>query len=450
MSPLEDFLPPPHTVLYLANVALAAVLTCGTALLAVFAGRRRSAPTRHGLLLLALVLVLTSPAFVWLAGRAGVGRLQVTLLQNREPNVAPRVVPNTPGPSVDVPQDPQVLASEAARRHPGSASERPASPLDARIELPANSSPGPERLVEKVANPAGSAGSTSWSRWWLLGRGLALAWAAGTVVSLAWLLCGLVRLAAFCRELDPVDGDAVPIESDQGSERLPTGPGRSPNLPGVRPAAARAAAQVGLARLPRLFTAAQTPTPVTFGLFCPAVVLPEGLADDLPPDQLDAVLVHEMAQVVRRDPWVGLLQRLAAAFFWWCPLVQRLNRRLAEVREEVCDNYVLCSQDDGASLAEVLVALAERLASPAPLPATVSMLEYRRARERSRALEQRIRRLLSTETSPMTRMNRVSLLLVVLAGVGMTVAIALSHVRAAGEDVPVAASPTRASSTCAG
>ena len=123
MSPLEDFLPPPHTVLYLANDALAAVLTCGAALLAVFAGRRRSAPTRHGLLLLALVLVLTSPALVWLAGRAGVGRLQVTLLENREPNATSRVVPETPGPSVDVPQDSQVLEREAARRHPGSAGQ---------------------------------------------------------------------------------------------------------------------------------------------------------------------------------------------------------------------------------------------------------------------------------------------------------------------------------------
>jgi hypothetical protein len=120
--------------------------------------------------------------------------------------------------------------------------------------------------------------------------------------------------------------------------------------------------------------------------------------------------------------------------------VHLLNRRLADVREELCDNYVLGSQGDGASFAEVLVMLAERVAKPSPLPATVSMFEHRRARERSRTLEQRVCRLLSPETTPMTRMNRVGLGLVILLGLGMTAVISLSHVRAAGEDAATAES----------
>lgn len=436
MSPLAGFLAAPHTVLYLANVALAVVLTSATALLANLAWRRSPAPARHGLLWLALLGALASPALVWLADRVGVGRLQVTLGEERDALAEPRVVPLTGGPAADARRSPQVLDRTGTRRRPDLGPERPASELDAGVELPVSLRPEPDRSGDEVASPSRPARGETGPWWSSLGQKLALIWAAGTILSLLRLLCGFVRLAAFRRGLHAVGWDSVPTELAQDFEPLPTGSGRSPNLRSVRQAAVWAAAQVGLGRMPRLFTSAQTPTPVTFGLFRPAVVLPESLADDLPADQLDAVLVHEMAHVVRRDPWVGLMQRLAAAFYWWCPLVQRLNRRLADVREEVCDNYVLGSQDDGASLAEVLVTLAERLASPAPLPATVSMLEYRQARERSRALEQRIRRLLSPETSPMTRMNRVSLLLVVLAGVGMTVAISLSHVRAAGEDIP--------------
>jgi len=440
MSSLAGFLAAPHTVLYLANVALAVVLTSAIALLANLAWRRSSAPARHGLLWLALLGVLASPALVWLADRVGVGWLQVTLGEARDPLAGRRVVPVTDGPVVDAKRSPQLLESTGTRWRLDFGPEHPASGLDAGGELPVNLRPSPDRSGDEVASPPRPARGGTGPWWPSLGQKLALIWAAGTILSLLWLLCGFVRLAGFRRGLHAVGWDSVPIELDQDFEQLPAGSGRSPNPRGVRQAAARAAVQVGLARKPRLFTSAQTPTPVTFGLFRPAVVLPESLADDLPPDQLDAVLVHELAHVVRRDPWVGLLQRLAAAFYWWCPLVHRLNRRLADVREELCDNYVLCRQDDGASLAAVLVTLAERLASPAPLPATVSMWEQRRARERSQALEQRIRRLLSPETSPMTRMHRVGLLLVVLAGVGMTVAISLSHVRAAGEDIPAAES----------
>jgi beta-lactamase regulating signal transducer with metallopeptidase domain len=127
-----------------------------------------------------------------------------------------------------------------------------------------------------------------------------------------------------------------------------------------------------------------------------------------------------MGHVARRDPWVGLAQRLAAALYWWCPLVARLNRQLAELREELCDNYVLCNSADGADLAEVLVVLAERVVKATPLPATVSMFQYRRTRERSRSLEYRIRRLLSMETVPMTHMNRVGTALMILGGLAMT------------------------------
>ena len=53
------------------------------------------------------------------------------------------------------------------------------------------------------------------------------------------------------------------------------------------------------------------------------------------------MLIHECAHVARRDHLVGLLQRLTAVLFWPHPLVHVLNRRLAQAREELCDNFVL-------------------------------------------------------------------------------------------------------------
>ena len=307
MNPFEAILPPPHAVLYLANVALAALLSCAAALLAAFVWPRRSPPTRYGLLLLGLALVLTSPGWVWLAGRAGIGRLQVTLSEARDSRDELHVVPDTLRAPRDAPQQPQVPETAAVRERFGAAP-------NAVPELPIDSSPKSERPAEEVVSPSRPPPAASLPWWWSIAQGVALVWAVGTAVSLAWLLYGLVRLAAFCRGLRPVGWDSVPTSSGQDPSAPSTLSGQSPNLHGLRRAAAQAAAQVGLVRPPGLFISAQTMTPVTFGLCRPAVVLPENLAD-LASDQLHAVLLHEMAHVARRDPWVGLAQRLAAALY---------------------------------------------------------------------------------------------------------------------------------------
>ena len=69
------------------------------------------------------------------------------------------------------------------------------------------------------------------------------------------------------------------------------------------------------------------------GLIHPLVILPEGLIEHLSPSALADVLVHESAHILRLDPLVGLLQRLAELIYWPHPLVHLLNRRLARARE---------------------------------------------------------------------------------------------------------------------
>ena len=179
--------------------------------------------------------------------------------------------------------------------------------------------------------------------------------------------------------------------------------------------------------------------PISLGLLRPAIVLPEDIGWELNDGQLESVLLHETAHVAHKDYWVGLMGRLAAALFWWHPLVHLMNRRLADLREDICDNYVVQQQGDGRGYARVLVELAARTAWRTALPAAIGLLE-----NEFNGLEGRVRRLLQVNRKTETRLSlpAVGVLLgFVLSLVGV---LFVSNVRAertaneSGESKPLA------------
>jgi hypothetical protein len=198
---------------------------------------------------------------------------------------------------------------------------------------------------------------------------------------------------------------------------------------------------VGLKTPPRLSESAAVPVPVVIGPLNPVVVLPVGMATTLDREKLAAVLTHEAAHIVHGDLWVGLLQHAVATVFWWCLPVHRLNCRLGEVREEICDDYVVVAQGDGFQLAEVLVEMAAGLRGRRERLAIGAL----GAIDEKPALEGRVERLvdLTRKTVPMTRMNRIA---IVAAGAFGAVALAIvlaTTIHAADE--PAVAQPLTAS-----
>jgi beta-lactamase regulating signal transducer with metallopeptidase domain len=103
-----------------------------------------------------------------------------------------------------------------------------------------------------------------------------------------------------------------------------------------------------------LLTSDACAAPVTIGWFLPAIILPQGWRDWTRP-QLKAVLAHERAHLRRRDPLVQWLALLNRAVFWFHPLAWWLERRLAELAEEACDDAVLRDGHDPVEYAEYLL-----------------------------------------------------------------------------------------------
>ncbi|MEN6557323.1 MAG: M56 family metallopeptidase, partial [Thermoguttaceae bacterium] len=233
--------------------------------------------------------------------------------------------------------------------------------------------------------------------WWRTVVGLAaLLWAVGTAVELLRILWGYGVLVRFYR----------------GLEQLLSAPEQ-------RLLVHQAADAVGLRRLPPVFFSRAVSVPVSVGLFRPAVVLPHAMLCETDDRQLQAVLLHEIAHIARRDHWIGVGQRIATMLFWWNPLVRRVGDDLSDLREEICDNYVVRVQGGGQRLAEVLVDLASHAAMTPLLPSTIGVLE-----PQSAGLTGRVVRLLDKERTMETRMNLKSKLLVLCCSVAVLAIIA--------------------------
>lgn len=95
-------------------------------------------------------------------------------------------------------------------------------------------------------------------------------------------------------------------------------------------------------RPPELRLVAGQLPPMVWGLPShPVLILPESLRETLFPDELDAVLAHELAHLRRRDHWARFLELAAVVLFWWNPASWWASGGLRAAEEECCDALVM-------------------------------------------------------------------------------------------------------------
>ena len=170
------------------------------------------------------------------------------------------------------------------------------------------------------------------------------------------------------------------------------------------------------------------------GWWRPVVLVPAGLLAGLPPKQVEALLLHELAHIRRHDVLVGRLQAVVEGLFFFHPATWWISRQVRQAREACCDD--LAVQGGGAEravVARALAALAERAVgargrSWVPAAADGSLLH-------------RIRRLLSPERAPSGRTQRLS----VGAAVVLVVGLPLGLVACASQQSTTEAEPPAAS-----
>ena len=116
----------------------------------------------------------------------------------------------------------------------------------------------------------------------------------------------------------------------------------------------------------RVWVAPRVGLPQVVGLFRPAVLLPPALAQRLDRAQLEAILLHELVHLRRRDPWFLALQHVAEVVLFYHPAVWWLSSQLRHEREFCCDAEVVSRTGRPLSYAKALVALETDRVEPQP------------------------------------------------------------------------------------
>ena len=221
-----------------------------------------------------------------------------------------------------------------------------------------------------TGSPAGTAASAGPDR--SAGRGVWLA--AGF---LAWALLAVFFAAGMIRSwsrLRRVLADRRPIHAGPASTML---------------------ARLAAGTLPRVRLSASTrvDVPIAVGVLRPEIVVPERALYQLEPAELESMLAHELAHLIRRDPaW-----RLITGFMHRVLFLQPLNRvaaaHLESASEELCDDWAVERTDRPLALARCLTEVAGWVASP--LGASVPAMA-----RRGSGLGRRVRRLVAADDDP--------------------------------------------------
>lgn len=162
-------------------------------------------------------------------------------------------------------------------------------------------------------------------------------------------------------------------------------------------------------------------TPLLVGIVRPLILLPPSALTGWSPDDLEMVLLHELAHVKRWDNLVNVIQRIVESALFFHPGVWLASHWVRADREDCCDAVVVARTAKPQAYAELLVSLA----SPTQPLAGLALSRH--------PLGNRIRRILRLPDEPM-RVSRGTLVAVGIAILLLTLATASRGVSASGAE----------------
>jgi len=163
--------------------------------------------------------------------------------------------------------------------------------------------------------------------------GIVLAWFVGAAACSLRLLMGFISAAALRRSRHA----PVPAEWQQTLDRL--------------------IERMRVSRSVRLLATDRVDTPVVIGWLRPVILAPLGVLSGLAPEQVEALLAHELAHVRRYDYLVNILQGIVESLLFYHPAVWWISNQIRAEREHCCDDLAVAASGDVLVYARALAKL---------------------------------------------------------------------------------------------
>jgi len=154
------------------------------------------------------------------------------------------------------------------------------------------------------------------------------------------------------------------------------------------------------------------PVPAAIGFFKPRIVFPTWALDELSPEELNAILIHELAHLDRWDDWTNLAQKVVRALLFFHPAIWWVDSRLTLEREMACDDIVLSKTANPRGYVECLVTMAEKSFLHRGLAMAQAVVG------RMRQTSRRVAQLLDADRPTATRVWKPALCLVTVFSAG--------------------------------
>lgn len=112
-----------------------------------------------------------------------------------------------------------------------------------------------------------------------------------------------------------------------------------------------------LSRPVKLLVSRYIQVPVMLGFLKPVILLPVAMVNNLSEEQLEAILLHELAHVKRNDYLLNIFQSIVETILFFNPFVWLISRIIRQEREHCCDDLVIAGTVQPLHYAKALMAL---------------------------------------------------------------------------------------------
>ena len=141
--------------------------------------------------------------------------------------------------------------------------------------------------------------------------------------------------------------------------------GTRPLEEGLEQTLRRLCDQLRAPRPARILESALVKVPMVIGWLRPVILMPASAFTGLSPQQLEAIIAHELAHIRRHDYLINLLQAVVETLLFYHPAVWWVSRRIRQEREHCCDDLAVAVCGDSLTYARALLEM-EQLRATGP------------------------------------------------------------------------------------